>query len=49
MDNWFKNDVKKNTIFLFLKSGLVPTAYAKDKVFIEDFGCTGPDEKWISF
>jgi hypothetical protein len=54
MDKWFNHDVKNNTIFLFLQSGIAPVVYTKDKdfenkykVYLEDFLCTAPDYKCV--
>ncbi|PTR01089.1 hypothetical protein C8P68_101320 [Mucilaginibacter yixingensis] len=55
MDEWFKKDVKKGTIFLFLQGGIVPAIYLSDKKFedkynvhFEDFGCSAPDYQCIT-
>jgi len=48
IDNWVLSDIKANTIFLFLQSGIAPVTYANDtafekrySIYYNDFACEG--------
>jgi hypothetical protein len=54
IDEWFKADVKSNTVFIFLQGGIAPVRYQNDpafekkyNVYFEDFGDILPDYKCI--
>ena len=45
IDDWFKSDIKNNTIFIFLQGGIAPAVYENDtlfenkyKIYFYDFG-----------
>lgn len=54
IDEWYKSDLKKGIIFIFLQGGIAPVEFENDGkfenkygIYLYDFGCVAPNYKCV--